>query len=53
MPKKIIVIDDDVYLIEVLRLMLEKKANLVIDAQNGTAAIKYSKKNAPSHHSRC
>jgi len=36
MPKKILIIDDDVDLVEVLRLTLEKNGFSVIDAQNGT-----------------
>ncbi len=35
MSKKILIIDDDVDLVEVLRLTLEKNGYIVIDAQNG------------------
>ncbi|HOO14866.1 MAG TPA: response regulator [Candidatus Marinimicrobia bacterium] len=47
MPKKILVIDDDVDLIEVLRLMLEKNGYLVIDAQNGTRGYQLVEKERP------
>jgi CheY-like chemotaxis protein len=33
---KILIIDDDVDLVEVLRIMLEKQGYTVLDAQNGT-----------------
>ncbi len=36
MAKKILIIDDDIDLVEVLRLTLEKNGYEVIDAQNGT-----------------
>ncbi|HOU18110.1 MAG TPA: response regulator [Candidatus Marinimicrobia bacterium] len=47
MLKKILVIDDDVDLIEVLRLMLEKNGYLVIDAQNGTRGYQLVEKERP------
>jgi len=47
MPKKILVIDDDVDRIEVLRLMLEKNGYLVIDAQNGTRGYQLVEKERP------
>ena len=47
MPKKILVIDDDVDLIEVLRLRLEKNGYLVIDAQNGTRGYQLVEKERP------
>lgn len=36
MAKKILIIDDDIDLVEVLRLTLEKNGYEVLDAQNGT-----------------
>jgi len=47
MSKKILIIDDDVDLVEVLRLTLEKNGYTVIDAQNGTRGYQLLEREQP------
>jgi CheY-like chemotaxis protein len=47
MNKKILIIDDDIDLIEALRLTLENAGFDVIDAQNGTVGLEIVKKEKP------
>lgn len=47
MSKKILIIDDDVDLVEVLRLTLEKNGYTVIDAQNGSRGYQLLEREQP------
>lgn len=48
MAYKILIIDDDVDLVEVLRLMLEKNGYVVFDAQNGNRGYQLLEKEHPN-----
>jgi DNA-binding response OmpR family regulator len=47
MAKKILIIDDDVDLVEVIRLTLETKGLEVIDAQDGTRGLSMAEREKP------
>ena len=47
MPKKILIIDDDIDLVEVLRLVLEREKLEVIDAQDGERGMKLVREEKP------
>jgi len=47
MAYKILIIDDDVDLVEVLRIMLEKNGYVVFDAQNGSRGYQLLEKERP------
>ncbi len=47
MPKKIMIIDDDIDLVEAMRITLESENYEVIDAQEGQKGLKILKKEKP------
>jgi len=47
MSQKILVIDDDIDLVEVLRIVLEKEGYAVLDAQDGERGIKMVREHKP------
>lgn len=48
MPKKIMIIDDDIDLVEAMRITLESDGYEVIDAQDGQKGLEILKKEMPS-----
>ena len=47
MPKKILIIDDDIDLVEALRLSLEREGFTVVDAQDGRKGLEKAKSEKP------
>lgn len=47
MPKKILIIDDDIDLVETMRMVLENEGFKVFDAQDGIHGLKSIKENNP------
>ncbi|RKY55539.1 MAG: response regulator, partial [Candidatus Neomarinimicrobiota bacterium] len=47
MSKKVLIIDDDIDLVEIMRLTLEKNGFEVVDAQDGQRGIEMISKEKP------
>lgn len=47
MPKKILIIDDDIDLVETMRMVLEEEGFEVLDAQDGIQGLKSVRENNP------